>query len=251
MTFGKNYSLIYDLLYKDKDYKKEANTALRAVKKFKNKFRDLLEIGCGSGNFTKILAKKGYLVTAIDPSSQMIKIAKKKVKSKKIKFLNIKSTKFKTKKKFDLAISLFHVFSYHTKKKEINLFFKNLSNSLNHKGILIFDFWFKPAVLSIKPEKKIKIVENRKYKIIRRVTPQWNKKSDIVISNYHVQLINKKNKKKTIFKEKHKTRFFSLHDVKQKLQEFGFKYKFSFDILSNMPVSRKTWGATVIAVKQN
>ena len=251
MAFGKNYSLIYDLLYKDKDYKKEANIVLGTVKKFKNNFRDLLEIGCGSGNFTKILAKKGYLVTAIDPSSQMIKIAKKKIKSKKIKFLNIKSTKFKTKKKFDLAISLFHVFSYHTKKKEINLFFKNLSNSLKHKGILVFDFWFKPAVLSIKPEKKIKIVENSKYKIIRRVTPQWNKKSNIVISNYHVQLINKKNKKKIIFKEKHKTRFFSLNDVKQKLQEFGFRYKFSFDILSNKPIRRKTWGATVIAVKQN
>ena len=93
------------------------------------------------------------------------------------------------------------MFSYHTKKKEINLFFKNLSNSLNHKGILIFDFWFKPAVLSIKPEKKIKIVENRNYKIIRRVTPQWNKKSDIVISNYHVQLINKKNKKKLFLRK--------------------------------------------------
>ena len=75
-----------------------------------------------------------------------------------------------------MALSLFHVFSYHIKKKEINLFFKNLSKRLVPGGILIFDFWFKPAVINLKPMQRVKIVENEKFKIIRKVTPIWKKR---------------------------------------------------------------------------
>ena len=128
MAFGKNYSLIYDLLYKNKNYNKEAKAALKVVLNYKKKINNLFEIGCGSGNFTKILIKKNYSITAIDPSVQMINLAKKKIKSKKVQFLNCKSTNLRIKKKYDVALSLFHVLSYHI-KKEINLFFKNLSKS--------------------------------------------------------------------------------------------------------------------------
>ena len=98
MAFGKNYSLIYDLLYKNKNYNKEAKAALKVVLNYK-KINNLLEIGCGSGNFTKILIKKNYSITAIDPSVQMINLAKKKIKSKKVQFLNCKSTNLRIKKK--------------------------------------------------------------------------------------------------------------------------------------------------------
>ena len=249
MAFGKNYSQIYDLIYKNKNYSQEASTALKAVLKYKKKIRNLIEIGCGSGNFTRILISKGYSVTAIDPSIQMIKLAKKKIKSNKAKFLNCKSTEIKTEKKFDLALSLFHVFSYHTTKNEINLFFKNLSKVLKIGGLIIFDFWFKPAVIYLKPEKRKKIIENKNYKIIRSVTPLWNKKDNIVISNYRVSVIDKKNGTQKSFTEKHKMRYFSLKNIKEKLKKYGFKYNTAFELASQKPVNKYTWGATVIAEK--
>lgn len=251
MAFGKNYSLIYDLLYKNKNYNKEAKAALKVVLNYKKKINNLLEIGCGSGNFTKILIKKNYSITAIDPSVQMINLAKKKIKSKKVQFLNCKSTNLRIKKKYDVALSLFHVFSYHIKKKEINLFFKNLSKRLVPGGILIFDFWFKPAVINLKPMQRVKIVENEKFKIIRKVTPIWKKKNNIVISCYLVNLIDKKKGQNYLFKENHFMRYFSLNEVKKKLKQFGFEFKSSFDIISQKPVSKYTWGATVVAEKLN
>ena len=252
MPFAKNYSFIYDYLYKKKDYKFEANLALKVIKNYRKSINDILEIGCGSGNFTKILIKKDYSVTAIDPSKEMIKIAKKKIKSKNLNFLNARSTNFKIKeRKFDVCISLFHVFSYHTKNKEINLFFKNISEHLKKDGVMIFDFWFKPAVLWLKPEKRIRIIENKNYKIIRKISPTWIKSRDLVFSNYEINILNKKTKKIKKFSEKHPMRYFSINQVKKIMNKYNLKFLRSLDILKNKPPKKNSWGATIVAKKLN
>ena len=60
--------------------------------------------------------------------------------------------------------------------KKINLFFKNLSKRLVPGGILIFDFWFKPAVINFETNARVKIVENEKFKIIRKSYTNLEKK---------------------------------------------------------------------------
>lgn len=43
----------------------------------------VLELGCGTGRFTALLAADGYEVTGLDLSEAMIKVAKKKAFRKK------------------------------------------------------------------------------------------------------------------------------------------------------------------------
>ena len=47
--------------------------------------KKVLDIGCGPGFFTVILGKKGYNVTAVDYSEDMLKEAEKKYPSKRRK----------------------------------------------------------------------------------------------------------------------------------------------------------------------
>ena len=81
----------------------------KIIKKILSKFKpkSILEIGCGSGRFTKILSQltefEKYI--AIDISQDQINNAKKIVNNKKIDFQCIKIQDFNIQEKFDLVFA--------------------------------------------------------------------------------------------------------------------------------------------------
>ena len=52
-VFKKNYSQIYDVLYRNKNYFNEFNFIDRIIKKFNKNSKTILELGCGTGSYTK------------------------------------------------------------------------------------------------------------------------------------------------------------------------------------------------------
>lgn len=72
-----------------------------------NGFKNILDIGCGTGNFTRLLKNKfpQAKITAIDLSKEMLNIAKEKLTGRTIKFLHADGERFKTGNKFDLISS--------------------------------------------------------------------------------------------------------------------------------------------------
>ena len=71
----------YDLIYKEKNYEKETAFIEDIFKTF-TKPKSILEIGCGTGNYTQILHRKGYEMTGLDISENMINVARMKKLSK-------------------------------------------------------------------------------------------------------------------------------------------------------------------------
>ena len=67
----------------------------------------ILDIGCGTGRHSIELAKRGYSVTGIDISEKMLDIARAKAAEEKVKidWIIDDARGFKSKKKFDGAIS--------------------------------------------------------------------------------------------------------------------------------------------------
>ena len=85
--FEKNYSNIYNLIYKRKNYKKEFLNIQKNLPTDIPIIKNILDIGCGTGLFIKYFSEKyNSKILGIDSSKHMLKIAKKKNKSKKIKF---------------------------------------------------------------------------------------------------------------------------------------------------------------------
>jgi len=97
----KNQEPIWDHLYVRGLSWKKSTTGLKKV--MRNK--DVLELGVGNGKTLKsIIVQKPKKVTAIDISSEAIKMAKESIKSDKVIFVKSDFLKFKTKHKFEVIV---------------------------------------------------------------------------------------------------------------------------------------------------
>ena len=83
-------------------------SALRLIEEANgSSFGNILEIGCGTGNYTKLLREKfpKARIKAIDISGEMIKIAKEKLGNEGIEFIIADAENLKLEKSFDLISS--------------------------------------------------------------------------------------------------------------------------------------------------
>lgn len=78
----------------------------------------VLDVGCGPGIFSKYMSKKGFDVTGIDFSTEMLKIARNRVPKVKFQFMDMRKLDF-PQNFFDgllVAYSLIHIPSAQTLK---------------------------------------------------------------------------------------------------------------------------------------
>lgn len=246
--FNKEYSIIYDSLYTKKNYNKEFYLIKKIIKRYLSNPSSLLDMGCGTGQYSNLLTKLKLNVVGVDRSSCMLSIAKKKFnKNKKLLFIKSEVEKINFKKKFDIISALFHILSYHTSTNEINKFFLKSHNHLHKNGILIFDFWYNDGVFNLQSPVRIREVENKFFKIIRITISKWVKKINQIYDIHDLIVVNKRSKSVSRFKETHKMRYFTLKYIQNKLKEHNFKFLESLDLQTGKRVSGKSWGCLVVA----
>lgn len=82
--------------------------AFKLIEGIKDKrFLRILEIGCGTGNYTRLLRERfpSAQITALDISGEMIRIAKRKLVDKKIEFIVADGEGISLKERFDFITS--------------------------------------------------------------------------------------------------------------------------------------------------
>lgn len=82
--------------------------ALKLIKKIENcHFNKVLDIGCGTGNYTGLLKDRFPVahIKALDISEEMVRIAKEKLKSDRIEFIIADGETIDLKQEFDLISS--------------------------------------------------------------------------------------------------------------------------------------------------
>jgi 2-polyprenyl-3-methyl-5-hydroxy-6-metoxy-1,4-benzoquinol methylase len=223
-----NYSKYYDLLYKDKNYQAEADFITSLIKKFKPHAKTILNLGCGTGNHDLLLANSNYKVTGVDLSENMISIAKQKNSHDSCTYIKGDAKEVILNQKFDVVISLFHVLSYQNKNNDVLQFFNTIEKHLNNDGIAIFDYWYAPAVLNLKPQNKTKTVESNNLSIARHTISEINLEENIVHVNFDIHIHDKVNNQSENLKEKHSMRYFFTDEIytllnKSKLQPLSNK----------------------------
>lgn len=249
--FGKIYSKYYDLLYMDKDYEKECDfieEIFRSYSAFKPV--KILDAGCGTGGHLIPLAKRGYRLVGIDKSKEMVKIAQEKIKKEKLN-LNAKVfvgdiINFDLNMKFDACICMFAVINYITETDDLIRALKNIRKHLKRNALFVFDTWYGPAVLTIRPETRIKVVEREDLKIIRIVTPELDTFNHIQRSNYYLIAI-KNSKIIDEVNEVHVVRYLFPQELIHYLNEAGFRVLKICEFLHlDRPPRENTWNVTVI-----
>jgi SAM-dependent methyltransferase len=111
------------------------------------KRKKLLDFGCGTGIYAKILTKKGAIVKGFDISPEMIKIAKKD--NPKLDLKVGSGYKIPFSEKFDVVLASLVVDYF----EDWNKVFSEVNRMLNKGGIFVFSFGNPVAECS----KKIKI----------------------------------------------------------------------------------------------
>lgn len=132
----RDFAEIYDTLMTEFDYDKASDFVNHFASK--TEIEKVLELGCGTGNFTqKLLHFKE--VTAFDLSEEMLSIADNKIKSANVKFRKQDMRNFNFMEKFDMAVSICDGINYILKESEIKDIFKNVHSHLKDNGFFIFD----------------------------------------------------------------------------------------------------------------
>jgi 2-polyprenyl-3-methyl-5-hydroxy-6-metoxy-1,4-benzoquinol methylase len=139
-VLGMEYSDSYDLLYEEKDYDGECTLIETIIRDYsKIPVHSILDLGCGTGNHSFRLAKRGYDVTDVDRSNEMLDLAKAKADQKKIHctFFQSDLREFDNHKKYDAVIMMFAVLGYQQENEDVLAALKTVSKHLKKGGIFI------------------------------------------------------------------------------------------------------------------
>ncbi|MBQ2860211.1 MAG: class I SAM-dependent methyltransferase [Peptococcaceae bacterium] len=143
---------IYDALMDDVNYEQWADYIHDQLQKQGCPGNRLLDLGCGTGNITVPLARKGYDITAVDLSAEMLAQAKTKTdalqkcgevlhidwQQQDITELELYDAKDNFLM-FDGVIATFDAFNYILEPEALQFLLQDLADHMNDHGILLFD----------------------------------------------------------------------------------------------------------------
>ncbi len=98
---------------------------------------EVLDLCCGTGQLAKVLIEKGYKVTGIDGSQEMLYFAQDNAPG--AKFIAADARTFKMPPTFNVAFSTFDALNHIMTLPELQKVFKNVYHCLISGGIFIFD----------------------------------------------------------------------------------------------------------------
>ena len=102
----------------------------------------VLELGCGTGNMTEILAQSGYDMIGVDNAEEMLEIAiEKRMKSGlDILYLQQDMREFELYVTVKAIVSVCDSVNYILEEEELEEVFRLVNNYLDPGGVFIFDF---------------------------------------------------------------------------------------------------------------
>lgn len=247
------YARYYDLLYRDKDYRAESEYVASHIRKYAPQAKRILELGCGTGAHAEHLARMGYVVHGVDMSEAMLAGAEARRKrlpadvASRLSFGHGDVRTARTGESHDVVISLFHVISYQITDAGLRAMFETAFTHMRRGGLFIFDFWYGPAVLTQRPEVRMKRLEDEIINVTRIAEPVLHVNENVVDVNYSVFIEEKATGKVEQVRESHRMRYLFLPEL-ERYRESRFEERASQEWMTSEPMSERSWaGFQVLA----
>ena len=238
------YARIYNALYWDKDYRKEAEDVDMLLKKYGVSGNSLCVFGCGTGRHDAELSKLGYKVHGIDLSETMIEMAKKEYEGS-FEVADIRD--YISNTLYDAVISIFHVMSYQNTNQDVVGAIESARRALKPGGIFLFDAWYGPGVLTDRPSVRVNRANTEQFEIVRIANPEMLPNDNIVKVNYDFILTDIESRKSSGFSETHSMRFFFKPELESALGNHGFELLDCLDCKTLGTTDFSSWTAFFVA----
>lgn len=251
MTAFEQYAPWYDLLYEDKDYASETSFVEQQLRRYGAKPGSLLDLGCGTGVHALEFARRGWTVTGIDLSADMVHRAKARLSKNQptAHFRQGDICKPGPERDFDAVVSLFHVASYQTSRTRLEQMLANANAALKPGGILLFDYWHGDAVLAQGVETRVKTVERGPLRVTRIAQSDHNEADATVQVNYTLFCEDTARSAIQRVDEAHHLRYWFSLEIEASLRATGFDPVGEYAWLSTELPTSQSWAAYSVARK--
>ncbi len=224
-----SFAEVYDIFMDNIPYEEWADYLDEMLKEYHIPNNMVLELGCGTGNMTELLASKGYDMIGVDNSEVMLEIAmeKRQKSGHDILYLLQDMQAFELYGTVGGIVSVCDSINFVTDEKELKEVFSLVNNYLDPRGIFVFDF-------------------NTEYKYREllgdRVIAEEREECSFIWDNYYspedkmneyqLTLFVQSNEDKDLYRryqEVHYQRAYTLEKIKTLIEKAGLRYVAAYD----------------------
>ena len=216
---------LYDKINGELDYSSWADFIEENVRRYGPDMPTelVLDLGCGTGRMTLELARRGYDMTGVDGSAEMLNIARAEAEraglSKKMLWLLQDLTSFELYGTVELAVSCLDTVNHITTTGELKQFLSLVHNYLVPDGLLLFDINGKRKFEQIYGDSSYVMEEEGAFCVWQN---SYDKKSRIC--EFYITLFQKNEDGRYVrYDELGAERMYTIRSMKKALSDCGFE----------------------------
>ena len=215
-----------------------------ALERFDVQPQTILDIACGEGTFAVAMAKRGFQVTGVDLSPQMLQFARERAEEQNVNvtFVLQDMRALSFEKSFDLATCWFDSLNYLLELEDLEKTFAGVYRALKKAGLFIFDMntihglaysWQRLPCYVQQDTSSLFEVHRPKYDFTTNITTM------------KITGFAKEGDRWIRMDEEHQERGYTLKDIRQCLQKVGFQELACWGNMQEMseakPNSERVW----------
>ncbi|MCI8668567.1 MAG: class I SAM-dependent methyltransferase [Lachnospiraceae bacterium] len=235
---------VYDMFMDNIPYREWGEYLIALLNEYGIRDGLLLDLGCGTGTMTELLAEAGYDMIGIDNADEMLNIAvsKREQSGYDILYLNQDMREFELYGTVRAIISICDSINYITEEEDLLQVFQLVNNYLDMGGLFIFDLnteykyrQIGDATIAENREEGSFIWENNYYE-------------EEMINEYDLTLfIRGEDGRYDRYMENHLQRAYSLNRVIELIEKAGLKFVTAYDAFTHEQVKAESERIYVIA----
>ena len=241
-----SFASVYDTFMDNIPYEEWAEYLVDLLKEYGISDGLVLDLGCGTGNMTELLAAAGYDMIGVDNAEEMLEIAmEKRTKSgHDILYLLQDMREFELYGTVNAIVSICDSINYITEEEDLLEVFRLANNYLDPKGIFIFDFNTVYKYSEVLGNQTI--AEDRE-----DCSFIWDNYyyEDEQINEYELSLFIRENDSDLYrkYQEMHYQRAYDLETIKVLVEESGLEYVTAFDAFTRNQPTKESERIYVVA----
>ncbi len=217
---NKEYTVLpafYDALNSEVDY---GEYARYLMSKIPPKCR-VLDLACGTGDISHLLAANGFEVIGLDASEEMLCLAQHKAEQKRVKVFYTRQsmTSFTTGHEYEAVVSTFDSLNYLLTKADLTRAFESVARELCEGGVFLFDMNTEYKFKNIYADNSYVLESDGVFCAWENYYDEKSRKCD-----FYINIFAEENGLYRRYSEVQTQRMFTLDEIKASLKKAGLTF---------------------------